>query len=53
MDEITSWDHFMNSGSIRDYLDYKQTETQKGAEPYAGNSERYRDDIKDGAYRGI
>ena len=43
----------MNSGSIRDYLDYKQMETQAGEDPYAGNSECYRDDIKDGAYRGI
>lgn len=53
MDENICWDHFLNSGSIRDYLDYKQMETKKGVDPYAGNHERYRDDIKDGAYRGI
>ncbi len=53
MEETNYWEQFKNTGNIGDYLNYKQKEQDMGVHPYAGNSERNRNDIEDGAYRGI
>ncbi len=53
MEETNYWDQFLNTGNVNDYLNFKQKEQGQGDQPYAGNSERNRNDIEDGAYRGI
>ncbi|MDR2888412.1 MAG: hypothetical protein LBV33_01045 [Lachnospiraceae bacterium] len=50
------WNAFVSTGSVEDYLGFKQMQTDeggKGAHPYAGNGERDRNDFEDGAYRGL
>lgn len=55
MKVINYWEQFISTGSINDYLAYKEKETEepgeKGATPHAGTFKCNRDDITDGAYR--
>ena len=60
MKEINYWQQFLKSGSVEDYLSYKDTFRQSehvtnsvnaGAEGYAGVHRDNGNVIKDGAYR--
>lgn len=56
MKEINYWQQFLNTGSVEDYLSYKQNEAEeakKGEHSDAGAFQRYRDDIESGTFRGI
>lgn len=51
--ESSQWNHFKSTGSVRDYLEFKQVMSDKGANPYAGYDESNRNDFEDGADRGL
>lgn len=60
MNEINYWQQFLNSGSVEDYLHYKDTFRQSehvtnsgnsGAESHAGVHRDNGNGFKDGAYR--
>lgn len=59
MKALNYWQHFTETGSVKDYLSFKERErdmqenTTKRAEEYAGNSKSNGNCAKDGAYRGF
>jgi len=62
MKGLNYWQQFLNTGSVEDYLRFRETEgkgniskenTFMGDNPYAGVCEINRDRTEDSAYRGI
>lgn len=58
MKETNYWEQFLNTGKVKDYLTYRETEStekseEKGAHPNAGTDQCYRVDIEGGTFRGI
>lgn len=52
------WDQFLNTGSVTDYLGFKQIAREEGKKeketgPYAGQHKGKGDCTESGAYRGI
>lgn len=52
MKETNHWEQFISTGSIKDYMEFKQTERTE-VYSYAGDSVCNRNDIEDGADRGL
>lgn len=58
MKETNYWEQFLNSGSVEAYLQFRENDEGKqpkdmGVNPYAGVSERNRNDTENGACRRI
>lgn len=57
MNSLNYWNQFLTTGSIEDYMQYRQVKEPdvdgEGDRPNAGTGECYRHDIEGGTYRGI
>ena len=62
MKGLNYWQQFLSTGSVEDYLKFRETQGKgniseecifMGDNPYAGVCEVNRDCIEDSAYRGI
>lgn len=59
MKALNYWQQFLETGSPKDYLEFKEKEQDVQKKPawkageYAGNDNYNRNYIEDGAYRGL